>query len=122
MLRRMARGVHDLDAHLSHLQLLAILQRAVVVAEVGLRRAQELDVGPLGHLGEAGQVVVVAVGVQGVADAEPLYAGLGEVAVDVALWIEQQCLARLLGADEVGGMPQTLQVELLEEHLHRTPS
>lgn len=77
-------GVENFQAHVAHLKLFAVAQRPVVIAEVGLGRAEKLDVAAVGHLGKPGQVVVVAVGVNGVADRQASGSRLGEVAVDVA--------------------------------------
>ena len=120
VLRRVPGRVQDLDAHLTQLELLAVGEGAVVVAELGLGRAEQLDVAPGGDLGEAGQVVVVPVGVEGVGDAQALRPRHLEVLVDQSLRIEDQALARLLRSDEVRRVPETREVELPEEH-HRPP-
>src|SRR5690606_10616004 len=67
------------------------------------------------------QVVVVAVRVEGVADAHASHSGHVEVAAHVALRVEQQRLARLLGTDEVRRVPERLEVELLEDHAPSLP-
>ena len=59
----------------------------------------------------------MAVRVERVPDPQALHPGDVEVARDVPLRVEQQCLTRFLRPDEVGGVAQALQVELLEEHV-----
>jgi hypothetical protein len=110
------RGGHHLEADLPELELLPVAQRPVTEPDVGARRRQQLDVTSGRDLNEPGQVVVVAVRVERVPNAQPLHPCRGKVTRHVTLGIEHQRLARLLRADEIGGVPETLQVELLEKH------
>ena len=58
----------------------------------------------------------MAVRIDRVGDTQPLAACLVEVNRDVEP-SEHQRPARLVVADEVGGVPEALEVDLLEEHL-----
>lgn len=116
MLGRVAGGVEDLEGDLAHLQDLAVGDAAEVVAEVGPRQPQHLDVLAQAELGEAAHVVGVAVGVDRIGDPEAVHPGGLEVDLDVTSGIEDERLAGPLVADEVGGVTEALQVELLEDH------
>lgn len=67
-------GQH-LDAHVPELDHLALLQRAVVVPQLGRRRAPRLRSGAGTQLGQAGQIIVVAVRVGGEGDPQAVLAG-----------------------------------------------
>ena len=58
----------------------------------------------------------MAVTVEGVGDLETLRSRSGEVAPHVALRIEDQSLAGLFIAYEIGRVSEALQIELAEEH------
>ena len=116
MLGRVPRRGHHLEADLPELEEFPVAQRPVVEPDGGGRRREDLDVTPDRHLGNPGQVIVVAMRVERVPDPQPLHPCRGEVARDVALGIEYQRLARLFRADEIRAVPETLQIELLEEH------
>ena len=58
----------------------------------------------------------MAVGVDPVTDSHPLGPGRLEVPGDVSLGVQDQGLAGVVGADQVGGVAEALDVELLEEH------
>ncbi len=120
VLGAVARGVDDLEGEVAHLDDLAVGDAAVVVAEVGAGEAQHLHVLAEPQLREAAQVVVVAVGVDGEGDAQPVHPGGLEVDLHIPAGIEQERPTRLLVTDEVRRMPQTLQVELFEDH-HGSP-
>jgi len=93
-----------------------------LVAKVGMGEAeggQRLGSSHLlvtGHLGQPREVVIVAVGVDGVTDAHPLGSGRLEVGAHIPLRIKDEGLAGLLGADHVRGVAKPLEMELLEEH------
>lgn len=108
--------VQNLHAHLAHIDLVPVSKRTMVVTQVRLRGAQQLDVGAFGELGQSREIVVVAMGVEGVANAQALHAGSLEVAADVAVRVEHERLARVLRPDQVGGVAQPLEVELPKEH------
>ncbi len=112
-------GVEHLDADLTELDSLTVVQRPVGVAQACLPRTEHLNPAPVTDLAQPRQVVVVAVGVECVADMQPLGAGFVEIGVYLPLGVEQQCLTALLRAEEVGSVAQARQVELFEEHLRR---
>lgn len=107
VLGRVARSVQHLDADLE-LELLAVVEGPAGIAELSLRRAQQLHVASRRHLGQAREVVIVAVGVGGEAHPQALHASGLEVAIDVSTGIEQQGFARLLRADQVRGVAEAL--------------
>lgn len=79
-----------------------------------LRPEDDLGAGALGQLAVAAHEVGVEVGLDDVADAQALGFRLGQVLLDVAAWVDDRGLT--LGADQVGGVSQAAQVELLEVH------
>jgi hypothetical protein len=112
-----AGGVQHLDADVAELDQLAVGDRPVLVAQLGVGRAEHLDLGAGAQLRQARQVVVVAVAVERVGDAQPLAPGGGEVRLDVPARIQDQRQQGGLVAQQVGRVAQRGQVELLEEHL-----
>jgi hypothetical protein len=97
----MPGGVQELDLHLAHRQPIPVVHRFDLIAELGASAREQLDVPAQGQLADTGHVVVVLVGVGGVANAHALGAGLLEVGLDIAAHVEHQCFAGLLRADEV---------------------
>src|SRR5690606_8399046 len=93
--------VQDLYADLADLELLPVAQRPVRVAEAGRRRADRRRAGAGRELPHTGDVVVVAVGVQRVPDAQPPVARQRQVVVDVAPGVEHQRLAGLLRPQQI---------------------
>ena len=65
----------------------------------------------------AGEEIGVQVGEHDVRDPQPVLLGEGQVLLDVALRIDDRGDPGLLVADDVGGVRQTIQVELLENQL-----
>ena len=49
-------------------------------------------------------------------DAQPMLSCVGEVLLDVALWVDNDSSTARSVANEVGGMTEAAQVVLLEEH------
>ena len=115
-----AGGVDHFESDVAQLDDLAVGDAAVVVTEVGTGEAQHLDVLAEAQLRQAAQVVVVPVGVDGVGDAQPMHPGGFEVDLHIPAGIEQERPTRLLVTHEIGRMPQTLQIELFEDH-HGSP-
>ena len=75
-----------------------------------------LNVETLAQLEVSGQEIGVEVGQSDVADRRaPFFRGL-QVDVDVAAWIDDDRGLRPLVDDQVGGLGQTAEVELLEDH------
>ena len=64
----------------------------------------------------AGEEIGVQVGEHDVRDPQVVLAGEGQVLLDVALRIDDDRHAGGLVADDVGGVRETVQVELLEDH------
>jgi len=115
VLGRVAGRVEHLDAQLADLEHLAVGERAVLVAEIGCAGAQQVHAAG-SELAETAQVVVVAVRVEREADAQPPFSGGVEVAGHVPLGVEDERLAGLVRADEIGRMAESLDGELPEEH------
>lgn len=109
--------MENLDPDLTHLDPLAVFDRLVVVAEHGGGRAEQRDPLAGRELRQTGEIVIVAVAVDAVTDPQALRSGHVEVAVDLALRVEDERLPGLFGADQVGGVPEILEEELLEEHV-----
>lgn len=116
MLGCVTRRVQHLEGDIAHLDDLSVHHRAVVVAKSRSRITEYLHVGACGDLRYAAEVIVVPVCVDGVSDSQSPIPGLIEVTLDVPLRIEHERVTRLVVADEIRGMSQALQVELLEEH------
>ncbi|WP_245232655.1 hypothetical protein [Thiorhodococcus minor] len=108
--------MQKLEGHLAPLQALTVFHRGHPVPELGAGTGEQLDVAAIGQLADPGQIVVVLVRVTGVANPHALLARGLEIGVHVAADVEHEGLAGLLGADEIGRVAQTLQIELLEEH------
>jgi hypothetical protein len=112
----MAWGVHHLDDHLTHLQTLTIAEPAGGIAEFRPGGSQELNLATSGEFTDASQVVIVLVGVDGVAEAQALSARLREVDIDVSADVKDKRFAGILRPDEVRGVSQAFEIKLLEDH------
>jgi hypothetical protein len=117
VLRGVSGGVQHLDGDLPHLQPRPVVHFPHRIAEFGTGAGQQLYFVAGGQLANPGEVVVVLVGVTGVADAHALAARRFEVEVHVPAHIEHQRLAGLLRTEKIGGVAQALEVELFEKHL-----
>jgi hypothetical protein len=60
------------------------------------------------------QEVSVEMGLENMTDCESVGFGLGEVFRNIALWINNDCFASRRISNEVTGMRETFQIELLE--------
>ena len=110
MSRRLQRAQHDVaDA-----QLVAVAHRAM--RELGIRRRAKHDLraGALRQLAMPADEVGVQVRLDDVADAQAALVGRVDVLLDVALRIDDRRLA--VRTDQVRGMRQAAEVELVEMH------
>ena len=82
------------------------------------RRGAQVDrrAGPVAQLQVAGDEIGVKVRQDDMPNLEAVCAGKGEVLVDVALGIDDDRGVRRLVADEIRGVRQTSEVELLQDH------
>jgi hypothetical protein len=113
---RVARRVERLDEHLAHLDPIPVPEGARRVGELGPGAGQQLDLAPHRQLADAGDIVVVLMGVDRVGDPEPMPARRLKIHLHVAPDVQHQRLACLLRAEEVGRVTEALEDELLEDH------
>ena len=121
MLRRMPGGMQDLDDHLSHLQSLPIRQVAHWIAERGTGPRQQLHLSPRRQLAYPGQIIIMLMRIGSIANTHAMLARCRKIHVNVTTDIQDQGFTRLLRANQVRRMPETLQIKLLEDHLWCSP-
>ncbi len=107
------------DAHGTNFHFVAIAERGVREGGFGFGSYIYGCAGAGGKFFVPGDEVRVQVRFEDVADFEILLFGGLEINIDVALRVDDRCLA--LGADHVGGVRQTGQVELLKVHWELPP-
>jgi hypothetical protein len=111
-----------LETHAAELEQVAIVKRRKCVG--GLRGAAEVDgcARAIAQLEVASDEVGVKVREEDVPDLQPVLGGERDVLVGVALRIDHGCRAGRLVPNEIGGVRQARQIELLEDHLAPTGS
>ena len=113
-LGRVARRLEELQRHLPHADLVAVLDGNVRELRAGLLAEVDLRARPLGELAVAGDEVGVQVRLDHVPDAQALRLRRLDVDVDVTPGIDDGRLA--VRADQIGGLRETAEVELFEFH------
>ena len=105
-------------AHAQHpeLELEAVVERLVLVVDLGLAVDVDRRPGGGGQAPVAGDVVGVVVGLEHVRDVHAHVAGQREVLVDVELGVDHGGDAGVLVADQVGGAAEVVVDDLAEDH------
>ncbi len=113
-LGRVAGSLQHADADVPDAQLVAVFGRAMWEGRARARADDDLGAGARREFPVSADEVGVQVRLDDVLDLQPAGFGLRDVLVNVALRVYDRGLAR--GADEVGGVRQTAEIELLEVH------
>ena len=100
VLRGVARCVERGEAQLAHVERVAVVDRPVLVLELGPGPDDVLGAGQGGQVAGARDVVVVEVRLDDVGDAQLVARGIGQVDVDVAARIHDDREPRCLVGDE----------------------
>jgi hypothetical protein len=92
--------------------------RPVIAPAVGLAERRQIDFqsGALGQFPRARQEVRVDVGLDHRFDDQPALVGEPQIAVDVALRVDEDRLAGRVAADQIGILRQTGVVDLMKMH------
>ena len=112
----MARGLEDLKAQGPQLDDVAVRQGAEFEVRPGARAEVDARADALAQLQVPGQEVGVKVGQDHVPDREAQLCRFLQVEIHVAPGVDDHGGLRLLVADQVGGLGETGQVVLLEDH------
>ena len=112
----MTRRFEHFDPHVAELERIAVPHRHERVLR--LRRAAESNrrAGAIAQLEVPGDEVGVEVREKDVADGELVLAGVGEIAIDITLRIDDDGAASDFVADQIGRMRQATEIELLQQH------
>jgi len=94
----------------------AVFHRHKVVLCFGAGTEVDVCAATVTKFQVAGNEVGVKVSEEDVADGEPKHFRVGEVLLNVALWVDQDSGGAGLVSDQVGGVRQAAQVVLLEDH------
>ena len=113
---RVSRRVQGFEFDLTHAQPFAVRKRARPATRFGRGTREQFQRRSGFELGDAGQVVVVLVRIRCIGDAQPLFACVVIVLINVPAHIEHQRLSSLLGTEEIGRMPEAWFMELLVNH------
>ena len=116
MFGSMTGGVENRENYFAHLQAVAVTHRPHLIAELRAGSREQLHVCARGQFTNSGQIVIVLVRVGSIPNTHALRARFFKIDINIAAHIEHERLACLLGADEVGGMSETFEVELLKNH------
>jgi len=112
----MAGSFEGLDTHASELDRGTVGERGETILGLSLRTEVNRSAKAIAKFEMAGDKIGVKVGEENVLDLEVVFAGEGKVTVDVALGIDDGGDAGGFVGDEVGGVGETVEIELLEEH------
>ena len=110
--RRLERG----QADLAELDDIAVAERRERVLRPGPGAEIDGDAGAVAQLEVSGDEVGVKVREEDVRDPQVVLGREGEILIDVALRIDDGCGVRAGVADEVRGVRQAIQIELLQDH------
>ena len=112
----MSRSLQGYEARAAELDRVAVMERPEGVLRA--RGGTQIDdsAGPIPELEMAGEEVGVQMCQKHVCDAQPMPRGERHIAVDVALGVDDGGDPRLLVADQIGGVCQAIEVELLQDH------
>ena len=113
-LGRVARRLQHAEPDTPDAQLVAVTHCAVWETCAGVRADDDLGAGARGQFPVAADEVRVQVRLDDVLDLQSTGGGLRDVLLNVALRVYDRGLA--LRTDEVGGVRQTAEIELLEVH------
>lgn len=109
-------GFEDLKAEAGEGEDVAVAHGVKGVFGLGLGAEMDPGAAAVAELEMAGDEVSVEVGEEDVADEEAVLRGVVEVLLDVALGVDDDGGARGLVGEEVGGVGQTAEVVLFQEH------
>ena len=115
-LGRVPRRFERLQPHAPEIDDVAVVERDERI--LGPRARAEVDprAGAVAQFEVPGHEVGVEVREEHVLDAQPVLGGEREVVIDVTLRVDHRGAVRLLVADQVRGVGEAIQVELLQNH------
>ena len=121
-LRSVAGRLQRLQAYASEFENVAIVKGGECIA--GFRRGAEIDsrAHAIAQLQMPGDEVGVEMRQKDVLDLEPVFGGKRDVLIRVPLRINDGCRACRLVSNQVGGVRQARQIELLKDHFAPTGS
>src|SRR4029079_10502823 len=114
--RRVARGAERGEPEGPDVEGVAVPDGSVLIAELRTGTDHVAGARQGRQIAAAGDVVVVQMGLDDVADPEVGFARGIEVGIDVPAWIDDRRQARRLVADERGQMAESLDPELADQH------
>ena len=112
----MAGSFEDLETKAGELEGVAIFHGDEFVFGLGLCAEADVCAAVVAEFEVPGEKVGVEVSEEDVADLNAELCGIVEVLLDVALWVDHDCGCAGFVGDEVGGVRETAQVVLFEEH------
>ncbi len=123
MFGRVAWGVHHVDAHTPHHEVVAIAQErrpriggeGVLPVLSPFPRQEQPRAGTRRQLAASREVVGVNVRFGDLRDPYPFVRGRGDVLLRVTIGIDDQCFARRLTPDQVARLGETVVIEALDE-------
>ena len=107
MFGSVSRRGHDSDLERAQIDHAVIRQRLVIEPNFRLGARPDLGAGLLGDLAVARDEVCVQMGIQYMCQLDPALGGDSKVLVHVAERIDQDPLLRMMGPNQVGGIPET---------------
>ncbi len=115
-LRRVAGRLQRLQADASEFDGVVITKRRECVARFCRRAEIDGRARAIAQLQMAGDEIGMQMGQEDVPDGERVFGGEFHVLIDVPLRIDNGCRARRFVSNQVGGVRQARQIELLEDH------
>ena len=116
VLRRVAGGLEDREPQGAHVEGLAVMHRPVLVGKLRAGADHVAGAGQRGQLAAAGDVIVVEVRLDDVADPDIGGACSVKVDVDVATRVDDRSQAGRLVGDQRREVAETIDDELAQEH------
>ena len=113
----MARGFEDLQAHSGEVEFVAVVHGDEGVLGDGARAEMDGGTTTIAELEVASDEVCVEVCEEDVANLQAEFFGVVEVLLDVALRVDDDGGAAGFVAEEVGGVGETAQVVLFQDHV-----
>ena len=115
-LGRVTRRLERLQPHPAEIDDVAVVERRERVLRLRGRAQIDRRAGAIAQLEVAGNEVGVEVREEDVLDPQAMLGGEREVLIDVTLRVDDGRRARLLVADQIRGVREAIQIELLEDH------
>jgi hypothetical protein len=106
----------DFEADTADVDCVARFEGAVVEGKAADGASADGAAGAGSQLAAAGDEVVVEVGLQGVGNFHAQGVGLADIEVHVAGGVDDGAELRVLGADDVGGVAEAFDANLLDQH------